>query len=67
MNMQLDSKVGVSMLATVRAQAEQSDDSFATTKAGLRQLSARDIRYTSLTVFSNVDASAAGIASPADS
>lgn len=38
-----------------------------TVKAGLGKLSSRDIRYTSLTVFSNVDASAAGIASPADS
>lgn len=38
-----------------------------TEKAGLGKLSSRDIRYTSLTVFSNVDASAAGNSSPADS
>ena len=38
-----------------------------TEKAGLGKLSSRDIRYTSLAVFSNDGDSAAGNASPADS
>ena len=37
-----------------------------TEKAGLGKLSSRDIRYTSLTVFSGADASLAGDSSPAD-